>query len=244
MSKEGEGVSCEPSKKFESNRKPIQNLNTMISEKKIKILELFKGGGSISKYYRDRPDVEVISLDILKKYEPTHCIDIMEWDYKQYPTGYFKTIWASPECKVFSQLQTTWIARKWKNKEELEETRAANACYINKTIEIIKYFKPKWYFIENPKTSTIWNYIDDPIINSYILVDYCRFGTDYKKPTKILTNKILDNVLCNCKGKHKFRLGCQSTRPGGFCYEGQIGDTTTLLDRYAIPQLLLKYLLV
>ena len=54
----------------------------------MKILELFKGSGSITEYYKDT-DNEVISLDILEKYSPTICCDIMDWDYKIYPTGYF-----------------------------------------------------------------------------------------------------------------------------------------------------------
>ena len=36
----------------------------------MKILELFKGSGSITEYYKDT-DNEVISLDILEKYSPT-----------------------------------------------------------------------------------------------------------------------------------------------------------------------------
>ncbi len=38
----------------------------------------------------------------------------MEFDYKQYEPNEFEIIWASPECKVFSQLQNTWIGRKSK----------------------------------------------------------------------------------------------------------------------------------
>ena len=49
----------------------------------MKVLELFKGTGSITKYY-ENTDIEVISLDILQKYNPTICTDIMTWDYKVY----------------------------------------------------------------------------------------------------------------------------------------------------------------
>jgi hypothetical protein len=45
---------------------------------------------------------EVVSLDILKKFNPTHQCDIMDFVYTQYPRGYFDIIWASPECKVYS----------------------------------------------------------------------------------------------------------------------------------------------
>ena len=62
--------------------------------------------------------------------------------------GYFDIIWASPECKVFSMLQNTHIGKKWNNKEELENVRKDNSIFINKTIEIIDYLKPEFYFIE------------------------------------------------------------------------------------------------
>ena len=58
----------------------------------MKVLELFKGSGSITKYYQNNDDVEVISLDFEKKYNPTICCDIMEFDYKQYDIGYFSII--------------------------------------------------------------------------------------------------------------------------------------------------------
>ena len=44
----------------------------------MKVLELFKGTGSITNYYSNS-DVEVISLDILEKYNPTICSDIMTY---------------------------------------------------------------------------------------------------------------------------------------------------------------------
>ena len=36
----------------------------------------------------------------------------MKFDYKQFPVGHFDIIFASPECKVFSQLQYTHIGKK------------------------------------------------------------------------------------------------------------------------------------
>tara|TARA_R110000744_G_scaffold379930_1_gene499213 strand:- start:518 stop:1135 length:618 start_codon:yes stop_codon:yes gene_type:complete len=204
----------------------------------MKILELFKGTGSISSYYENRQDIEIISLDILKKYNPTICIDIMEFDYKVYKEGEFDIIWASPECKIFSSLQAIWIGKKWNSMEELTIERKKNACFINKTLEIIEYLKPKWYFVENPLYSTIWDYIDETTWNNSVIIDYCRFGTIYKKPTRILTNKKLDNVRCKRKGKHDFAIGMGHKKNNH-----KFSDRTTLNERYSIPQNLLKYLL-
>jgi len=191
----------------------------------MRVLELFKGTGSISKYFEDT-DTEVISLDILEKYKPTICCDIMEFDYKKYSVGYFDIIWASPECKVYSQLQYCWIGRKYESRKEIDNMRIEDSKYINRTIEIIDYLNPKYYFIENPLSSSIWKYIDnEKYLTNYVIVDYCHFGFSYKKPTKILTNKKLDNKRCKCK-THK--------RP--FQHTGKIDE------RYSMPQPLLKYL--
>lgn len=205
----------------------------------MRILELFKGTGSITNFFKNDTDVEVISLDILSKYNPTYCCDIMDFDYKQYEIGYFDYIWASPECKVFSKLQFTHIGRKWKNKEELEQAQIDNKIFINKTIEIIDYLKPNHYFIENPLNSAIWNHIDNKnYIDDFVIVDYCYFGTKYKKPTKILTNKILDNKRCSCK-THKFRIGINDLKQFN---KDQSGDETNTDQRYSIPVKLIDYL--
>jgi len=209
----------------------------------MKVLELFKGSGSITKFYENNNNVEVISLDILEKYKPTIVSDIMEFDYKQFDIGYFEYVWSSPECKVFSQLQYTHIGKKWKDKEELYEAQKKDSIFINKTIEIIEYLKPKFYFIENPRYSKIWDFIENENFKKdFVIVDYCAFGYNYKKPTKILTNRKLDNVLCKCTGnpKHTMRLGATTKQ----FLRNQNKDKTTLLQRYSIPQGLLEYLLL
>ena len=202
----------------------------------MRVLELFKGSGSITNYYKDRDDVEVISLDFDNKYNPTICCDIMEFDYKQYPVNHFDIIWSSPECKIFSTLQYTHIGRKWDNKEHLIEEQKKHIKYMIKTIEIIEYLKPTYYYIENPNKSMIWNYISDyDISKKYIICDYCKFGYSYRKRTKILTNRKLDNIICN-KKSHEINMGMYK--------KGQKGTyPIKLTDRYSIPQRLLTYLL-
>ena len=224
---------------------------TSNTSSKIRVLELFKGSGSITNYYRDNKNVEVVSLDIKRKYNPTICCDILKFDYKQFKPGYFDIIFAGPECKIFSGLQYSWVGRilkdgsfKWKDKEELEEARYNNRMFINKTIEIIKYLKPRYYFIENPQYSAIWKYVEDTsFLENSVNVDYCRFGYDYRKMTKFLTNKKLKDCKCNCVNKkHKKRLGVSSKK-----WLDNMGrteaDKTTLKQRYSYPPKLLDYLL-
>lgn len=201
------------------------------------ILELFKGTGSIGKYFESH-DYNVVSLDILKKYKPTHCVDILEWDYKVYPTGHFEIIWASPECKVYSTLQNTHIGRKWTSKEHLNEVRLEHSKYVKKVLEIIDYFKPKYWYIENPYNSAMKDLECMKPLKSYRF-DYCRFGFPYNKPTRIWTNRDdLEDIKCNCPNKHAYKLGISSS----LVCEGQVADKTTINMRYSIPQDLLSHL--
>ena len=211
----------------------------------MKVLDLFSGSGSIKKYFSDKEDVDVISLDFCKKYKPDILTDIMEWDYTEYPVGYFDIITAGPECKVFSNLQYTWVGRKWETKEHLYEEQKKNSKFINKTIEIIEYLRPEYYFIENPLYSRIWDFVENKdYLKDFVIVDYCAFGYNYKKPTKFLTNKNLENKRCACQGdpKHPMRLGIVSKKMMSRRPKIKIPDNTTLLQKYSYPPKLLDYL--
>ena len=81
------------------------------------ILELFSGTHSAGKVAAEL-NYNVISVDMCDykgKYPPTHKTDIMSFDYKQYPQDYFTAVWASPPCKYYSRLQTSWYGRKKKD---------------------------------------------------------------------------------------------------------------------------------
>lgn len=207
----------------------------------VRVLELFKGTGSITNYLKEtNPDYEVISLDILKKYNPTITSDILTWNYKEYPPNHFDIIWASPECKVFSNLQYTNIGRKWPTREDLETARIANWCFPLKVLEIIEYFKPKVYFIENPYYSAMKDIPEMKLIKSFKF-DYCAFGYKYKKPTRIWSNLDLKDKLCSCENQHVVQLGI-SSKVFLERKKRTTADTSTLNERYSIPQDLICYL--
>tara|TARA_R110000824_G_scaffold397807_1_gene601045 strand:- start:324 stop:938 length:615 start_codon:yes stop_codon:yes gene_type:complete len=166
----------------------------------MRVLELFSGTGSVGKVCKEK-DWEVISLDL--KNAEINC-NILDWDYTVYPPGHFDIIWASPPCDTFSNLRRSWIGRKLKafgdiivTAEMLDNDMEENGLPIlNRTIEIIDYFNPEFYFIENPKSGKMKNYLD---LHFYD-VDYCRYGFEYKKPTRIWTNiQEFNNLTCNHK---------------------------------------------
>lgn len=149
----------------------------------MKLLELFSGTGSVGGVAK-KLHWKVMSLDL--KNADVNC-DILEWDYKQYPSGYWDFIWASPPCIEYSIAKTTGVRK-------IEE---ANKIVL-KTIEIIEYFKPKVWFIENPQTGLLKK---QPFMDrfNYNDVDYCKYGMPYRKRTRLWNNLInwKPRDLCN-----------------------------------------------
>ena len=111
----------------------------------MRILELFSGTGSIGEAYKEGA-WEVVSLDVVKTNMPTICCDIMFWDYKLYPPGYFDAIWASPVCTHYSCARTN--AKTPRNFEWADGL-------VLKTLEIIEYFNPPVWYIENPQSGLL-----------------------------------------------------------------------------------------
>ena len=136
------------------------------------LLELFSGTGSVGKV-ADVLGYSVISLDL--KDAKTNA-DILEWDYTKLDPNEIDVIWASPPCIEYSIAKQAGIRK-------IEE---ANKIVL-KTLEIIDYFKPKYWFIENPQTGLLKKQ-DFMTGLPYFDVDYCKYGMPYRKRTRIWTN--------------------------------------------------------
>ena len=207
----------------------------------MKILELFKGTGSVSRVL-EQAGYDVVSLDILAKFKPTHVCDILDFDYRQYEPKHFDIVWASPECKVYSQLQTTNVGatRKYKCREDLDQARRDNSKYVEKVLEIIEYLQPEEWYVENPYYSTMKDLECMKELSSNRF-DYCRFGFVYQKPTRVWTNRTdLEDHVCACTTKrHKYKLGIARSR---MVVANQETDVTNAEDRYRIPEELLQYI--
>lgn len=141
------------------------------------VLELFSGYGSVTEYFATKRGITVVSLDMDPKMQPSICADILKWDYEAaFPRGHFDIIWASPECKEYSRA----------NQKGWRDLRLADSL-VCKTLEIINYFKPRSWYIENPQTGLLKT---RPFMQGlpYYDVTYCMYGFDYMKPTRIWTN--------------------------------------------------------
>tara|TARA_R110000822_G_scaffold26049_10_gene78817 strand:+ start:690 stop:1595 length:906 start_codon:yes stop_codon:yes gene_type:complete len=166
-------------------------------------LELFSGTHSFGKISSEL-GYNVISLDRdlgdqcpFSDYVSNKHIkeDILTWNYKVYPKGYFKLITASPVCLWWSNLRNTWIGRKLRShgdtiitKEILDEDiEKFGVPMVDKVFEIIDYFEPQYYLIENPMTGKMKQYINELI--PYYDIDYCKYSDwGYKKTSRFWTN--------------------------------------------------------
>jgi site-specific DNA-cytosine methylase len=194
----------------------------------MKLLELFSGTKSVSNAVGSQFN-EIISVDILNKYNPTFVCNILEWDYKQYPEGYFDAIWASPPCTEYSIILNSRPERK-------RNIEFANSI-VQRTLEIIQYFKPNKWFIENPQTGLLKNQSFMKNIPFYD-IDYCMYSDfGYRKRTRIWTNKNTFNAkLCNKQCGNM--IGNTHKYSTGNSYMGL--KTKHQKDLYRIPEKLIQ----
>lgn len=195
----------------------------------MRLLELFSGTGSVSKAVGDL-FTEIVSVDILPTFNPTIKTDILTWNYRSYPTGYFDTIWASPPCTEYSTAKTRGVRNL-----ELADS------IVRKTLEIIEYFKPTMWFIENPQTGLLKSRgIMDGL--PYYDVNYCQYGLPYKKTTRIWTNK--ENFYPKvCNKQTCIYLNEKRTKHNIILCNGYATTITiSKHDKYRIPEQLVKEL--
>jgi hypothetical protein len=203
-----------------------------------KLLELFCGGKSVGKAAK-KFGYEVTSVDILPKFEPDYCCDILDFDYKQFPVGYFAYIHASPPCTEFSFAKTVGTRK-------IEEASAV----VSKAIEIIEYLQPKFFCIENPLGWLRYQEIMAPLAKYLTSVCYCKYGFKYKKSTDLWTNvpygprrRCLKGSYCQDKERYGVHSVTVQEGKSSRCTRPHVKSTRCLTNRYAIPEELLDDLL-
>jgi site-specific DNA-cytosine methylase len=173
----------------------------------MKVLELFAGSKSFSKVAEEM-GMETFTTDHKQFENIDYVVDIIDFDCSKVP---FKPdiIWASPPCTTFSiaSCSTHWK----KDKTPKTEKCLKGIETVKKTLEIIQHFKPKYYFIENPRGILRKLEIMKGIPRT--TVTYCQYGDTRMKPTDIWTNNLED--WFNEKG-WKPRPMCKNGMP---CHE-------------------------
>ena len=101
---------------------------------------------------------EVVSLDIVSKFEPTILCDIWSWDYTLFPPGHFDMHGVQPSSD--DALSTTQGGRSISTRSVIENP----ATGLLKTRPFMER-RPWW-----------------------VDVIYCKYGTPYRKQTRLWTN--------------------------------------------------------
>ncbi len=174
-------------------------------------LDLFLGTGSVGQRLQDW-GYNVTSLDNNPNTGATITVDILKWNVqKLYPPGYFDLIAAGVPCQNYSVANTTGT----------RDLLTADKI-VKKTLQIIEYLAPKYWWIENPRFGLLRK---RPFMRNlpYIDVDYCQFSEmGYQKPTRIWCCEEIarppsvkcDGISCpnvykasNGQPRHRERLG-------------------------------------
>jgi len=162
----------------------------------VNVLELFAGSRSIGKQ-AEKLGMNVYSSDINDFEGIDYVVNILEFDITKVP---FKPdiIWASPPCTSFSvaSIGHHWTGGKGAYIPKTDGARLGLEL-VKKTIEIIQYFQPTFWFMENPRG--ILRKL--PVVKELPrkTVTYCQYGDERMKPTDIWTNSILWEPRPMCK---------------------------------------------
>lgn len=162
--------------------------------RKLNVVELFSGSGTISKEF-EKAGHNVFSIDIRKRKgicEPSLRKNIMHVTIRDIPFKKVDVVWASPPCDVFSKASGGF---HW-NKDGSPKTEKCRAhiCILRKTLRFIERISPGYFFIENPDGGMKYHRL---IVNFLIRnngktlrLHYGDYGFGTLKPTTIFTNAL------------------------------------------------------
>lgn len=191
----------------------------------MKTLELFSGTGSFSKVAKELGH-DTYTVDIDPSFKPDLCMSIMDEDLiETLSQGYWDVIWASPPCQGFS---IPAVRYHWKDGIPISDTSKNAIRMVLKTLLLIEYFSPRYWFIENPMAMLRKQECMKGLYRT--TVTYCQYGDTAMKPTDIWTN------LRNWEGKRcKNGSPCHVSAPRGSKTPGSTQGKKDAKERGKIP---------
>ena len=183
--------------------------NVTMASQPVMILELFSGVGSVAALGSRFLQCNAISVDIDASRKPTICADIGELSdaaiqsLKTAFQGVQWILWASPPCDQYSRAHTCGT-------RDLERADALT----QRMWRFVDILKPERVLIENPESSLLWKRDFMLARQGFTLqVDYCQYGTAYKKPTQLWTDKpLVGFVPKRCPGPGRCPAIAPTTR--------------------------------
>ena len=154
------------------------------------VLDLYSGSQSLKKP-SEEAGFEYYSIDM--NYDADMQADMMTLEVKDIPVVPY-IVWASPPCPKFS---IAAVSRHWHKFQEgavghyfpkHPDTVIATNLMLH-TIEVIKELKPRYWYIENPR-SVLRKMIFMRSLPRRVTVTYCQYGDTRMKPTDIWTNNL------------------------------------------------------
>lgn len=144
------------------------------------ILSLFDHSGIWSKYYKEN-GYNVVQIDI------KNGINILTWDYKGIDNVY--GILAAVPCTDYALSGARHFKRK-----DADGTTLQSQILVEKTREIIEYFKPKFWVVENPmsRIHKLNHWLGD-VMFKFNPCDFAGYGFEnerYNKQTWLFGNFI------------------------------------------------------
>lgn len=139
------------------------------------IISLFDFSGNWSLPYREA-GYEIIQID------SKLGTDIFDFNYKAIPVSKVHGILAAPPCTDFSKAGAVF----WKNKDRSGQT-AKSIRLVMKALEIIHYFNPTFWALENPP-GRLERLIRELTIKRLMSYQPYEFGAPYSKKTILYGN--------------------------------------------------------
>ena len=203
------------------NQKNSHKMSARANETLV-LLELFSGSGSIGKAFRER-GWQVISVDNDPRCDATIREDISAFSARDHNIEHVDCIWSSPPCTNYSVARRSAVTTA----EDLESSDEL----VRKTLEIARDLGNPPLFVENPYTGGLRRrgLLDHLRMN---VIDYCKYGTPYRKRTSIWTNTDWTPLRTLCKHN------CASTRGGRHvarAQQGPPGPRFSQRELYRIP---------
>lgn len=160
----------------------------------IMFLELFSGSGNVSVMAEQIFRCCTITIDRDDNFDASIIADIM--DIPDTTLHAIKTkypevkwiIWASPPCTMYSDAKTNL-----NHSDRCDQVEDANRI-VSKMWRYIDILQPVWWFIENPDGKKAYALSRQPVMKraeNSVQVDYCQYGADFKKSTRIWSSKDL-----------------------------------------------------